>query len=668
RAESVAWIAERKDVLSGMFFMLTLWAYVRYARQPSRGRHAAVALLFGLGLLCKNMLVTLPFVLLLLDWWPLGRIKRIQNSEFRMQNADSGETGMARISFWGLVREKIPLFLLSAGSCVATACVSEKVTALTHIPALDRFANALVSYVIYVRQMVFPAGLAIPYLFAPGGAPAWKACLAFSLLAAVTALALYCRPKRPYLLLGWLWYLGMLVPVIGLAQISYYAHADRYTYLPEIGLAVAAVWAAADISARWRHRRLFQGALAAAILAPLIIRAHSQTAYWKDGVSLWPQTISRNPANLLALNNYGNALVERGKPDEGIAQLRHALDINPDYFDARKNLGTALFRKGDMEGAIAEYQKAIAINPAADVRNNLGAALFRKGDVDGAIAQYQKALETNPAAADVLNNLGGALFAKGELDQAIAQYQKALRISPENAEARYNLANALVKRGKLEDALAQYRKALDIKPDYAKARYNLGAVLLLKGDFDDAMECFQKTTALSPDPLARWGGLGNAFLQTGDLDIAIVCYRQALKIAPNSADAYGNLGLAFFQKGQAQEARDSWQKSLEIKSDQPSVMVNLAWLLATSRDASLRDGARAVALADQARQLTGGDALTLRTLAAAYAETGNYTLAASAARPALDLAVSQKNDALAAALQKEIQLYQANTPVRDAPR
>jgi Flp pilus assembly protein TadD len=152
------------------------------------------------------------------------------------------------------------------------------------------------------------------------------------------------------------------------------------------------------------------------------------------------------------------------------------------------------------------------------------------------------------------------------------------------------------------------------------------------------------------------------------LDIAIVCYRQALKIAPNSADAYGNLGLAFFQKGQAQEARDSWQKSLEIKSDQPSVMVNLAWLLATSRDASLRDGARAVALADQARQLTGGDALTLRTLAAAYAETGNYTLAASAARPALDLAVSQKNDALAAALQKEIQLYQANTPVRDAPR
>ena len=242
RVESVAWIAERKDVLSGVFFMLTLWAYARYARQPSRWRYAAVALAYALGLLCKNTLVTLPFVLLLLDWWPLHRVK--------LDGAGGGKVGAARLValFGGLVKEKIPLFLLSAGSCVATALVPEKVLDSDRLPFLERIGNALVSYGIYLRQMVFPAGLAIPYLNPPNGLPFWKVALAFVLLAAISISVLACRKRRPYLLVGWLWYLGMLVPAIGFIQISYYAHADRYTYLPGIGLALAGTWAVGDWS------------------------------------------------------------------------------------------------------------------------------------------------------------------------------------------------------------------------------------------------------------------------------------------------------------------------------------------------------------------------------------------------------------------------------------
>jgi len=229
RAESVAWIAERKDVLSGMFFMLTLWAYVVYVRQPSRGRYVSLAVLYALGLLSKNMLVTLPFVLLLLDWWPLGRM--------RLAEAEGANAGAqaAGIPFWSLVKEKIPLLLLSAGSCVATAWVPERIQDLDRHPVLERVGNALVSYVIYLRQMVFPAGLANPYPFPHHSPPIWKVWVALVVLAGITAGVVACRKKSPFLLMGWLWYLGMLVPASGIVQISYYAHADRYTYLPGIG-------------------------------------------------------------------------------------------------------------------------------------------------------------------------------------------------------------------------------------------------------------------------------------------------------------------------------------------------------------------------------------------------------------------------------------------------
>jgi tetratricopeptide (TPR) repeat protein len=403
RVESVAWIAERKDVLSGVFFMLALWAYARYARRPSRGRYAAVALAYALGLLCKNTLVTLPFVLLLLDWWPLHRVK--------LDQTDEGRIGAAKLAapFWGLVREKIPLFLLSAGSCVATVLVPEKVGDTARLPFVERIENALVSYVVYLRQMVFPAGLATPYPNPPNGQPFGQAALAFVLLAVICMVVLACWKKCPYLLVGWLWYLGMLVPMIGFVQISYYAHADRYTYLPQIGIYAAITWLVAE----WQVSRVALGGLMAGVLALFMICAWQQTAYWQNSETLWTYTLACTTDNDIAQDNLGIVLMQKGKMDAAITCFQQALQIRPDFAEAHDDLGNALLQMGKVDAAITHCQRALQIKPDdAEACVNLGNALFRKGRVDEAIAQYQKALQIKPELAMAHNNLGAVLRQK----------------------------------------------------------------------------------------------------------------------------------------------------------------------------------------------------------------------------------------------------------------
>jgi len=385
-----------------------------------------------------------------------------------------------------------------------------------------------------------------------------------------------------------------------------------------------------------------------------------------EAISQFQTALQIKPDLTSAHNNLGNALMQKGRVDEAISHYQAALQIEPDYTESHNNLGNALTVKGDLEGAIAQYQKALAINPAnEDAHFNLGNALVKSGKLDDALAQYRAAMELKPAEEGPLINLGAALLAKGDREEGIAQYRKALEIHPDNVEAHNNLGNALAAKGDLEEAIAHYRKALEIKPDYPEVRNNLGCALLQKGDFDQAMACFQTAYSLSPDPQTRWSSLGNDFLQKKDLKDAIACYRQALKINPRSTNDYANLGVALSRKGETQEALDSWRQALEINPDQIHVLNNLAWLLATTPDASLRDGAKAVALATQANQLGGGgDPLILRTLASACAEAGSFGMAAVTARRGLALAMEQKNDTLAATLQKEIKLYEADTPAR----
>jgi tetratricopeptide (TPR) repeat protein len=523
RVESVAWVTERKDVLSGFFFMLTLGAYVRYAEHLKseisnfKYYYALMLVFFVLGLMSKPMLATLPFVLLLLDYWPLGRLRQPRQ-------------------FLRLVGEKIPLFALSAAACAVAARVPGQIVPQAHrLPWPERLGNALVSYVVYLRQMVFPAGLAFPYPLAPHGQPMWKVSLALVLLASISTAVFLCRKKRPFLLTGWLWYLGMLVPVIGILQISQdAAHADRYTYLPGIGLALAAIWAAGDLGRRSANPvcRLALGGVMIVLTGACLARARVQTSYWRDSQSLWTHTLALTPGNSTALLNLGEFLRLRGDLDGAIVQYRAALEITPESVEILNNLGNVLGQKGASDQAMAQFQKALRLQPGfADTRVNLGNVLVARGRVEEAIAQYRAALALAPDNVDILNNLGKALSLQGKDDEAIAQYERALQLQPGYATAHFNLGHRFLKLGRLAEAAAQFRQALKINPGDAGACNNLGQALLLQGDAAGAMACFEKTTAMSPDPLERWSSLGSGFLAQQHWDEAKACYRQALELA-----------------------------------------------------------------------------------------------------------------------------------------
>jgi Tfp pilus assembly protein PilF len=427
RAESVAWISERKDVLSGFFFMLTLWAYAHYARQPSRGRYWAVVVAFALGLLGKNMLVTLPFVLLLLDWWPLRR--------WSLNGAGDGK-GLGPL--WGLVKEKFPLLLLSLASCVVALLVSQglsqEVLFFKRVPFPERLGNAVVSYAIYLRQMVFPVGLAMPYPYPPAGWPFWVIGLALALLAAISAAVLASWRARPYLLAGWLWYLGMLVPVIGLVQnFTVHAHADRYTYLPGIGLVLAGTWAVGEWSLGWWHRRAVLGGLMAAVVGGLMACGWQQTTYWKNGETLWTRALAcTSNNNELACGCLGDYLLKHGRIPEALTQFQNAAQINPKNFVFELKVASALQLQRRGAGAIAHYRRALHLQPdCLEALNNLAWILaadahadLRNGTEAVSLARHACALTQNSVPA-FIGTLAAACAEAGQFDDAIHSAEKA---------------------------------------------------------------------------------------------------------------------------------------------------------------------------------------------------------------------------------------------------
>ena len=527
--ESVAWIAERKDVLSAVFFMLTLAAYTRYARAPSPARYLLVALLFTFGLMSKPMLVTLPFVLLLLDYWPLDRIGD-QKSELRCR--------LRR-----LITEKIPLFALSALSCIATLLAQKQgPLVIDQLPFGWRLNNAFTSYVTYVWQMFWPTRLAVFYPHPNNRMPLWEVTMAVTALVVIIFAVVSLRGTKPYLVTGWFWYLGMLVPVIGFVQVGEQAHADRYTYLPQIGLYIMLAWAVGDLvseSAR-RVRRQFLAVAGTAIITLLGVCALVQTSYWKNSETLWNHTLAVTGDNDVAENNLGFLFLRKGELDKAISHLQSALDIRSRNTATHYSLGAAL------------------------IQNNLGNALARKYLSDDAIGHFQEAVRLRPDYADAYFNLGSVLFQQGRIGEAITQWHQALAIRPRDAEAHTNVATALRKQGRLKEAISEYEQALSIVPD-------------------------------------------------------------------NSA-----------------------------------ALNNLAWILATSSDPSMRDGARAVILAVKAVQISGGrDPNFVRTLAAARAEAGQFAEAVATAEAAKALASTQSKPELASRLEAEIALYRAEVALRE---
>ncbi len=523
RAESVAWVAERKDVLSAVFFMLTLGAYVRYARERSVRRYIVTALLLACGLMSKPMLVTVPFVLILLDYWPLQRFANFQG-------------------LWRMFVEKIPLILISVPTSIATFLIQKRSSgAIAPLPFAWRLENAVVSFVTYMWEMVWPVNLAVFYPHPEDHLAIWQVALTALVLLAITLLVFALRAAQPYLLVGWLWYVVMLLPVIGIVQVGLQGHADRYTYLPQIGLYLAAIWLLADLTGALRFGRPMVGATAVAVVALLSACAWKQVAYWKDSETLWRRALAVTRDNDVAQTNLGMILAEGGRVEEGIQHLQEALAI----------------RSGDLH---PHYTLSLAL-----IHSDLGYALARKGALDEAITHLRTAVGLQPNYADAHYNLGTALSQQGQIREALEEYRKTLELRPTDAEAHTSFGNALAQEGFISDAMAQYEAAVRLAPD---------------------------------------------------------------SVLPRN---------------------------------------NLAWILSASPEASVRNGAKAVELAQQAVDYSGGEnPLFLRTLAAAYAEMGRFTDAVQIAERALGVAERSNNSAGARVLQKDLDLYRAPAPLRDS--
>jgi tetratricopeptide (TPR) repeat protein len=373
------------------------------------------------------------------------------------------------------------------------------------------------------------------------------------------------------LLVGWLWYLGMLVPMIGIMRVGQFVRADRYTYLSQIGLYLLLTWAAADLCAGWRHRRVVLGGCATIILVALIFCARVQASYWRNSESLWTHTLACTSDNAIAHNNLGDALLKKGSVDEAITHYQKALQIKPDYAAAHINLGNTLLQKGNVDEAITHYQKALQISPDdAAAHYNLGNALLQKRNVDEAITHYQKALQISPDDAAAHINLGNALIKKGSVDEAITHYQLALQIKPDYAEVHINLGNALLKKGSVDEAIVHYQKALQIKPDSAEVHLNLGNALLKKGSVDEAITHYQKALQIKPDSAKAQNNL--AWVLATALQASLRNGHQAVELAQQANQLTGGenpiilrtLAAAYAEAGRFSDAQRSAQKAMAL--------------------------------------------------------------------------------------------------------
>ncbi len=536
--DSVAWVSERKNLLSTTFWMLTLLAYIRYAKKPDTFRYLTIFCALALGLLAKPMLVTLPCVLLLLDFWPLGRIK-IGQQRTTVNYINSGpifET--AKIS--RLFMEKIPFLALSIAT-VALSVVSIQLNANNQlidtaaVPMKLRIENAMVSYVVYLGKMVWPAHLAIFYPF-PKVIPLWHSIGAVLFLIAVSALIVAKARKSPWLVTGWLWYLGTLLPVIGLVQGGLWpAQADRWAYVPLIGIFIIIVWGVPAFIPEYKLKKSGIGVTAATLLCVLSLATWIQAGFWKNSQTLFSHALSVTSGNYIAHNNLGNVLFRQGRITEAVYQFTQSIKINPDHAKAHYNLANALLKLDKKDKAITHYLQAISINPNYEKAcNNLASLLLNQGRTDEAITYYKRTLLINPHFPKAEYSLANAYKKIGQIDKAIFHYRLALKINPLNADTHYNLANALKNQGHLNKAIGHYRQAIDIHANNEKAHSNLATVLMRQGLVHEAIDHYLKALKINPNHLNARYNLGIAYFTSGNFPAAVENFKAALRLNPNS--------------------------------------------------------------------------------------------------------------------------------------
>ena len=640
RAESVAWVTERKDVLSGLFLMAPLWAYGFYVEKIKSGKRLTLlCVLFALGLLSKPMLVTLPFVFLLLDIWPLKRLD--------IEPAVSGQWWLTWRQIQPLILEKLPLFIMAFASAVgAVFAVGKPFRPIPILPLLPRLEYIPVSYLMYFKQFFLPVNLSPHYPFVVEGPALAKVAGATAALLAISWLAWIWRKKQPSILLGWLWFLGTMLPVIGLVPGGIQIAADRYTYLPQIGMGIAVAWVLGSfvVSSLQKQTAALVGL---AIVAWLSMAAAQQAAIWKDDESLWTHSLAVTKDNDYADEKLASAYQARAlrEPQEKALELRaeaeklfrDAIRLNPHLVGSLNNLSVLLRGKGELTEAIALQTKAAAEHPTWGLMHrNLASVLTQNRNYTEAAASFEKAIALDENDIESHYNLGLILSETQQnpesLEAALEHFRKAIKIQPRFAEAHFSIGNALYRQGKVDDAIASFRQAIASDPKHARACNNLASLLGTKGEKDEPMRL----------------------------------YTQAVNIDPNYIEAYRNLAEALLKSGNGPAALQVWKTALERNPNDLPTLYRLSWIMATHPDPAMRRTFEPVDLAKRGMELTQGkEPAFLDALAAAYAQTGRFSEAKDLVKRAIEILPAGSTSPQADILRTRLAAYEDEKPFRE---
>jgi protein O-mannosyl-transferase len=725
--ESVAWISERKDVLSTFFGFLMMWAYARYADKPRPKNYMLVILLFALGLMAKPMLVTMPFVLLLMDYWPLDRLMLKVDYDNTSKDLMSRKKIILR-----LICEKIPMLVLVFASSVVTYLVQKEGDAVRNWPFTSRLANAAAAYSAYITKLFWPAKLAVYYPH-PYSIPIWHLLFSAFFLLGVSLWALRCWRTKPWFLAGWLWYLGILFPVIGLVQVGGQAMADRYTYVPLIGLFIIVIWAFEIILMKTGFQKIVSAVVMVVIFAGLSISSWKQIGYWRDNITLFEHTLKVAAPSTLVCDSLGIEYMQLGQLDKAIEYHNAAIKLTPQYFIPYYNMAIALQKKGKIEEAIMYLKKAMELKSSdpkiystlasfyydkgqfdeaienltiavklkpdrPDLQDSLALAFYKKGNIDKAVEHWKKALQLkpgwtevqenldkmqqqkkrdeiiaqylekvrqNPDDFDTHNKLAVFFFYQGQIEKAIDHWTKALQIKDEWPEAHYYLGGAFYKQGDIDKAVAHWKRALQLKPGWTEVQENLDKLLQQKKR-DETVAQYLEKVRQNPDDIDTYNKLAAFFYQQGEIEKAVEYWAQVVRIDPDMPEAHSNLATAYCRQNKLEQAIEHWTKASELKPDWPEVYNNLAWTLATAKDDKVCNPKKAVQFAQKACELTEYKRPDmLDTLGVAYAADGRFSDATETAEKALKLAVTANQVNVAEEIRTHLGFYKAKKPYKN---
>ena len=640
QVESVAWASERKTVLSGLFWLLTMATYIRYARQPRLGRYLLVLLVFGLCIMTKPVVVTLPFALLLLDYWPLERIRGRRTEDpasLRFAVASRrkiAEKERQKASLKWLIIEKIPLLAMSAILAVITFIAQQSggvVQTLEKTQLVYRIANMFLSYIRYIGKTIWPSGLAVFYPSSNSLNTITSICAFIFIL--ISAISIYIGRRKKYIAVGWLWYVGTLVPMIGLIQAGGQAMANRYMYISMLGLLIIIAWAAKDFIASRPRMKIVAAILAGGLLSALVILTRIQVSHWQNSMTLYEYGLKVTKNNALIENNYGSTLlIKAGRLNEAEQHFNNAIRILPAFVEARTNLGKVFLMQGKTNEAIVCFNDVLRQNgDLIQAHYYLAMALNAQGKYNDAVKHFAKVLEIDPNYSDARDRMGLSLTAANRLNEAITCFNNVLRKNGDSAEVHYNLAIVSGKQKKYDEAIEHLARVLQLNPTYPEAHNKMGLALMAVGKNDEAIKYLNEGLKINKDQ-ETYANLGSAYIQVGKYDLAI----------------------------------ENLTKAIELKPDNIDVLNKLAWLFAVVDNPTIHNAQKAVEFAQRGCELTSyKDPMLLDTLAVAYAAADRFDEAKATAEKALNIAKETGRENLAVEIQKRIKLYQAGQPYRE---